>query len=288
MPMKSQEPVAPDGAALDHAVVNVGSRLDEAAEIYRGLGFSLTDRGHHTIGSSNHLAMFRTTYLELLGYEPQKGPVTAGLLSGPSGLNGLALKTRDADGLYRALAASGLAVEPPASFSRPVELAHETRHASFKVIWLERGTVPFGRVFFCEHVTPELVWRPEWQEHANGALDIAHVTIAAADPIRSAQAVQRLIGLGAWRETADGIDIGLGTAELRIRSPATVRHRLGASWNEDAVETDRMVGLGIRSRSLQAVEHALSAAGIAVADRRDDTVVVAGVDALGVVLEFVA
>ncbi len=288
MPMKSPEPVASDSAALDHAVINVGSRLDEAADIYRRLGFSLTDRGHHTIGSSNHLAMFRTTYLELLGFEPQREPVTAGLLSGPPGLSGVAFKTRDSDGLYRQLAASGLAVEPPVSFSRPVELAHETRDASFKVIWLEPGTVPFGRVFFCEHLTPELVWRPEWQEHANGAIEIVHITIATADPIRSAQAVQRLTGISAWRETADGLDIGLGATQLRMWSPDTVRQRLGAAWNEGAIETDRMVGLGIRSHSLQTVEHVLAEGGIPVADRRDDAVVVASADALGVVIEFVA
>jgi hypothetical protein len=286
--MKSPEFTAPDGAALDHAVVNVGSRLDEAAETYRRLGFSLTDRGHHTLGSSNHLAIFRTTYLELLGFEPGRGPVTTGLLSGPLGLNALALKTRDSEGLYRDLAASGLASEPPASFSRPVELAHETRDARFKTVWLQPGAIPFGRIFFCEHLTPDLVWRPEWQKHANGAVDVAHVTVAAADPMRSAEAMRRFAGPGAWRETAGGIDVRLGGTELRIRSPESVRQRLGVVQTEGASETDRMVGLGIRSRSLEAAERALAAGGIPVASRRENAVVVAAADALGVVLEFTA
>jgi Glyoxalase-like domain len=38
---------------LDHVVVNTQDRLDEAAETYRRLGFTLTPRGYHTLGSMN-------------------------------------------------------------------------------------------------------------------------------------------------------------------------------------------------------------------------------------------
>ena len=43
---------------LDHAVINVADRLDDASALYRRLGFQLTPRGHHSLGSSNHLAVF--------------------------------------------------------------------------------------------------------------------------------------------------------------------------------------------------------------------------------------
>jgi len=49
---------------LDHVVINVASQLDEASEIYRRLGFQLSERGHHTLGSSNHLAIFDESYLD--------------------------------------------------------------------------------------------------------------------------------------------------------------------------------------------------------------------------------
>jgi catechol 2,3-dioxygenase-like lactoylglutathione lyase family enzyme len=32
---------------IDHVVVNVRDRIDEAAETYRRLGFTLTPRGYH-------------------------------------------------------------------------------------------------------------------------------------------------------------------------------------------------------------------------------------------------
>ena len=54
---------------LDHVVVNVRDRLDEAAATYGRLGFTLTPRGYHTLGSMNHLAIFGTDYLELIAAE---------------------------------------------------------------------------------------------------------------------------------------------------------------------------------------------------------------------------
>ena len=55
---------------LDHVVINVRDGLDAAAALYARLGFTLTPRGHHTLGSSNNLAILGTDYLELLGVQP--------------------------------------------------------------------------------------------------------------------------------------------------------------------------------------------------------------------------
>ncbi|MFB9971850.1 VOC family protein [Pseudoroseomonas cervicalis] len=45
--------------AIDHVVIHVGPELDAAAERYSRLGFQLTERGHHTMGSSNNLGDLR-------------------------------------------------------------------------------------------------------------------------------------------------------------------------------------------------------------------------------------
>ncbi len=45
--------------SLDHVVVNVLRRMDEAADLFAALGFRLTPRGHHSLGSINHLMMVR-------------------------------------------------------------------------------------------------------------------------------------------------------------------------------------------------------------------------------------
>ena len=51
---------------LDHAVIGLGTELDAGEACYRRLGFTLTPRGYHSLGSMNHLAVFGTDYLELL------------------------------------------------------------------------------------------------------------------------------------------------------------------------------------------------------------------------------
>ena len=50
---------------IDHVVILVRD-LDRAEDTYSRLGFTLTPRGYHTLGSQNHCLMFGTNYVELL------------------------------------------------------------------------------------------------------------------------------------------------------------------------------------------------------------------------------
>src|SRR5271169_109426 len=81
---------------LDHVVIDVRDQIDDAMRCFPALGFLLTPRGHHTLGSVNHLAMFDTDYLELLGFG-EGGATRMEIARFPAGLNGLVFKTADAD-----------------------------------------------------------------------------------------------------------------------------------------------------------------------------------------------
>src|SRR5438309_3046084 len=94
---------------LDHVVIDVRDRIVEAEQYFASLGFSLTPRGRHTLGSLNHLAMFTTDYLELLGFG-EGGAARPELTPFPAGLNGLVFKTADAEEVYRHGARAGLPV----------------------------------------------------------------------------------------------------------------------------------------------------------------------------------
>src|SRR6266404_7702374 len=87
-------------ATLDHVVINARDDMDRAADIYRRLGFTLTERGYHSLGSINHLAMFGTEYLELIAVP--KGATTGrlDLLNFPFGLNGLVFGSEDSAVTY--------------------------------------------------------------------------------------------------------------------------------------------------------------------------------------------
>src|SRR5262245_39638196 len=206
---------------LDHVVIDVRDRIDDALRCFSSLGFQLTPRGHHTLGSSNHLAMFATDYLELLGFAPE-GATREEIARFPVGLNGLVFKTGDAEAVNRHADAAGLPVLPVQSFSRPVALEGRTSDARFRTTRLDPEKVAMGRVYFCEHQTPDLVWRPEWQRHPNGALAIARVVAATADPQRSAGLFRDLFGSGAVAERDGRLVMAGGTAQVELVPPEIV------------------------------------------------------------------
>ena len=241
---------------LDHVVVDLRDRIDEAAECFRSLGFQLTPRGRHTLGSVNHLAMFATDYLELLGF-PGDGAIRPEIMRFPVGLNGLVFKTADADVVHAHAAAAGLPVLPVQSFSRPVELDGATRDARFRTTRLDPAKVAMGRVYFCEHQTPDLVWRPEWLSHPNGACAISRVVVATHDPRRTAMLFRGLFGDGAITDRDGRQIIAAGTAQVELSTPDVVAAEFGEAAAEAAGRTEHMAALGIKVRSLPAAGQCL-------------------------------
>ena len=116
---------------LDRVVIDVRDRIDEAMRCFASFGFLLTPRGRHTLGSVNHLAMFATDYLELLG-SVEDGATRTEIARFPAGFNGLVFKTADAAAVHREAEAAGLPVLPAQAFSRPVALSGTTRDARFR------------------------------------------------------------------------------------------------------------------------------------------------------------
>jgi hypothetical protein len=253
---------------LDHVVVDVRDRIDEAMRCFASLGFLLTPRGHHTLGSVNHLAMFATDYLELLGFA-ENSAVRPEIARSPVGLNGLVFKTGDAGAVYRQAAAAGLPVLPVQSFSRAVALEGRTSDAKFRTTRFDPDKVAMGRVYFCEHQTPELVWRPEWQRHPNGACAITRVVVATADPQRTATLFRDLFG----HSTVVGLNgrrvMAAGTAQVELVPPNIVAAEFGEAAAEPVGRAEYMAALGIRVRSLpEAAERLRAVPGVHAEPRR--------------------
>lgn len=270
--------------ALDHVVVNVRDQIDAAAERWRRLGFHLTPKGHHTLGSVNHLAIFGTDYLELLGVEPG-GPGRTDVLDWPRGLNGLVLKSWDADATYAALSGAGAPVEPPLQFSRPVEYAGGTGDAAFRVVRMRREAVPSGRLFFCAHETPGLVWRDEWRHHPNGVTGIEAGLVCADDPRALAALFVQMFGEDAVRRRPDGATVSVGLSRFEVATPATLSAVWGNALPGAAGRTEWMAGLVLRTASLDRAADALRAGGIAMR-RESDHILVPAAEADDVALMF--
>ena len=242
---------------LDHVVIDVQDHIDEAMQCFTALGFQLTPRGRHTLGSVNHLAMFATDYLELLGFA-EAGITRAELARFPAGLNGLVFKTADAESVHRQAAAAGLPVLAVQAFSRPVTLEGATHDARFRTTRLDPEKVAMGRVYFCEHLTPELVWRPEWQTHPNGGRAIARVVVATADPRCTAKLFHDLFGDTVSEHDGRQV-VSAGTAQVELTPPDIIKAEFGKAVAEPAGRTEYMAALEIKVRSLREVGHLLRA-----------------------------
>jgi hypothetical protein len=180
--------------ALDHTVINVHFELDRAQAIFESLGFYLTPRGRHSLGSINHLIVLEDDYVEIVGLPTDTDVLRQEVLDSPIGIDGLVFQTNDADQTYQSMTCAKRAVQPVQAFSRPVELDSATYAARFRTTRFEAGTYPAGRVYFCQHLTPELVWRKEWQSHANKAVRTVAFLVVTNDP--TAEAKQYLAASG--------------------------------------------------------------------------------------------
>ncbi len=206
-------------APLDHVVINTLRGMDAAADIFAGLGFTLTPLGRHSLGSINHLMVAPGAYLELVGV-PNDGKQRQEVLDSPFGLSGLVFKTDDADATFARLSDAGLAPGEPKAFSRPVEIDGATLEAKFRTVRVPAELFPAGRVYFCEHLTPELVWREEWLSHPNGFVGFDRIEVASPEPEADAGRYAAATGSSAtpsaagWRVAVDdfAIDVAPGAA----------------------------------------------------------------------------
>lgn len=222
---------------VDHAVI-LTRDLERARETYRRLGFTPTPRGHHTLGSQNHCIVFGRDYLELLAV-PQPHPALAyytEFLARGEGLAALALATLDASAAQAELAAAGIAADPPLDFSRPVQGLPD---ASFRIVQLPVAQTPGCRAFLCQHFTPSVVWRPEWQSHANSAIGIAALAVVADEPHDAAARYARVFDVQP-RPIEEGLLVPTGSAPVALGSRWKLGHRLEG------------VGLPLRARPLVA------------------------------------
>ncbi|MSQ19297.1 MAG: VOC family protein [Betaproteobacteria bacterium] len=220
---------SPTNCPLDHAVISVRDRIDEAASIFTRMGFTLTERSFHSAGSCNHLMVFEQDYFELIGWPPSGQAIRPDLLDAPIGLDGLVLRTDDAHGVHRELATKGLPVSAPETLARKVRLpgGQAEEEARFTTVRFPRGALAGGRVYYCQHETPHLVWHPPFQSHRNGARAIVKFTIVVPAPMQEMAQYERILGVPAVVCTPACARITLGHAELELITAQTLAADLG-------------------------------------------------------------
>ncbi|MWN32292.1 MULTISPECIES: VOC family protein [unclassified Gilliamella] len=273
---------------IDHVVITVSDKLEQAYLQYQKLGFTMTPRGHHSLGTSNNLAIFGTTYLELLGYESQNTSKVDTSWRFDDGLTGLVFKTQDAESLYQSLIASGIKVEgsAPKSFFRPVELNDGTcPEARFKTVRLDPTYTPNGQIFFCDQLTPELIWRKEWQNHANGVINIKEVIIEATDPAKSINLLKKTFSTANIVDIEGGLRLIAEDKQIDYLHPTFTKKIFGSSLTKSNNLQDRKVALAFKTHSLSQTQKALKSGCISFITQQNSIIVPAS-ETLGVVMIF--
>jgi hypothetical protein len=218
-------------SGIDHVVVGVND-LAGAAEVYGRLGFTLSPRGVHSpmLGTANHTIMLQHDYFELLGIvAPTEANVGwRNALAEGDGIVAAAVAIPDAAAAHAAWERAGLDPEQAISFSRSVHRpGGKTVEAKFEVVNLPRTAVPGAALFACGHLTRDAVWLPELLEHANTAVALRKITIAAQDLRHTADAWARALVGSAVATDAGSARIAVGQHVVEILDGGTAAGRLG-------------------------------------------------------------
>jgi hypothetical protein len=214
---------APGTLNLDH-LAHFVPHMDGAAAALEKLGFTLTPRSDQfqrlepggplvPAGTANRCVMLQRGYLEFL--TPTGDTAVAAQLHAAirryTGVHLIAFGTSAPDTDYARLAGLGYSPLPPVDLQREIDTGQGPDTARFTVVRVPPGTMPEGRIQFCQHHTPGLLWQPRWVYHANRAAMLAGILLRVADARDAAKRYERYTGLpalysgGVWRlETTRG------------------------------------------------------------------------------------
>jgi hypothetical protein len=118
-----------------------------------------------------------------------------------------------------ALAALGLHPSQPRALGRQLELPEGTVVPRFSLTTLAAEETPALDCVLCAHLTPELVRRPEWLAHPNGAVGVNSVHLLVEDTAPLLPAYDRLFGLHEVTTTDAVASVRAGPHRILFSTP---------------------------------------------------------------------
>jgi hypothetical protein len=257
------------GRAIDHVGI-LGHNLDALAAQYEALDFTLTPRAWHEdrMGTSNRLAQFRgRNFIELIEVDRPEGIAPHGpdfLSFGAFGLDYLArrqglglvvFRTQDAAADVAAWRAKGLDTYAPFNFTRQAKTPDGTAvTVSFSLGFVTSPMMPDILFFVCENRAEEHFWKPAFQDHINGAVEIVSVVLCAAEPARHGDFLGGLFD-GAVTDRNGGISVSCGAHRIDVVKPQAIS---AMGWRGEP--GNNALGAGLVIRTAGTAGHVTSAA----------------------------
>ncbi len=268
------------GRPIDHIVLAVHD-LDAAAAVYEGLGFTLTPRATHEdrMGTSNRIAQFAgKNFIEILEVDrPDKlaphdfakeppffsfGGQSKALLEDREGISMLVFAGEDAHADAARFSATGVPTYEVFDFDRKARLpGGDEVTVSFSLTFATSPDMPEIAFFVCQNRAPQYFWKPEFQQHENGAEVISAVYIASPDPARDAAFVSSMFD-GEVTDIDGGKAVACGAGqEVRILTPEVILKR-DPSLRLAPDSSPMFVGIALTSGEARATTPAAAACGI--------------------------
>jgi len=235
------------GRPLDHVVLAVRD-LDEAANVFHDLGFTLTPRAAHedSMGTSNRLAQFQAhNFIELLEVDRPLSLAPHELTQSPpffsfgahnrdftavhEGISMLAFAGDDARADIADFTAAEIPTYAPYDFDRLARLPDGREvTVSFSLAFATSPDMPSIAFFVCHNRAQEHFWKPAFQTHENGARGIKAVYLMSDSPERDAHFVGGMFG-GAIAPFPGGMRVSCGPdQEVRVLTPHAISERDGS------------------------------------------------------------
>jgi hypothetical protein len=254
---------------LDHVLIGVRD-LEAARHDWQLLGFTACPRGRHIgWGTANYCLMLEHDYIELIGIvDPSQFTNNLDIfLESREGLLGLAYASDHMEATAAALGELGIAADGPRDLKRILELPEGEVRPAFELLFPDPETLPAVRAFICRHLTPEMVWRPQWTRHANTAKAILEIVGVAEDPPAHAVAYRRIFGAGSVVAERGRLEVAVGgPTRLLLVRPDNLRDVMPQAADGRAYAAPWLAGLGISVGNIDAAKGVLQSNGIAFHD----------------------
>jgi hypothetical protein len=286
---------APANGALniDH-VAHFVPHMDNAAPVLEKLGFTLTSfsaQSHRLetggplvpVGSGNRCVMFRRGYLECLTptASTQIAEQLRAAIKRYVGVHLVAFGTSAPELDYSRLAAQGFSPLAPVELQRTITATAGEEIARFTVVRVPPGIMTEGRIQFCRHHTPELLWQPQWLAHDNHAVALTAVILCVADPAEAAARYSRFTGLGA-KSAGDICYLDTARGRLLFCPSAVLKRKFGV----DAPALPWIAGYVLASGDMSVTRNVLTASGYAYGELDSQRLYVVPPSSLGGIIVF--
>lgn len=272
---------------MDHPVIAVRD-MEQGRAAYERLGFVIPPRGSHLEwGTGNWCIMFADDYLELRGIVDATR-YTHNLdkfLAQREGLMGTTFTVADAAQAYAQAVASGMRPKEPRELTRRFELPEGEVRPRFKLVYLDEADAPgLLTSLMIQHLTPELIRRPDWLDHPNGVVSVASMVSVVTDPNAVRPAYERIFGAASVSGNGHAVQVKVGRgAVIDFQTPAEAARTGNALVGAAA---PYLAALTLRVRDPAVTEKVLARNNVPHAREADGALVVAPEHACGVILHF--